>query len=114
MLGIFTDYTRCTNKYKIRSPFRQQIRLSQMHLGDTCNRLGVVDEKSGGISGRRDAGRRNSVVPPTLLLVPLDVRHCDDNMSGRESGSELSQCHSRINRFFHGLLDCNHKHCVFQ
>lgn len=44
-------------------------------------------EESGGISGRRDAGRRNLVVPPTLLFVPLDVRHCDGNMSGWESGS---------------------------
>lgn len=81
-----------------------------MYLGDTCNRLGVVDERSGGISGRRDAGRRNPVVPPTLLFVALDVRHCDGNMSGRESGSKLSQCHSRINRFFHGLLNCDRKH----
>lgn len=78
------------------------------------NRLGVADERSGkewwhfGASGRRTSQSRRPAHPS--FLVPLDVRHCDGNMSSRESGSELSRCHSRINRFFHGLLNCDREH----
>lgn len=40
-------------------------------------------EVYGGIWERRDAGRRNLDVPPSLpLFVPLDVYHCDGNILG--------------------------------
>lgn len=93
----------------VESLFCQWIRLSPTYSG-ARNRVGVA-QRRGSVwrhleaSGRR-AGHRNLNVPPSpLLLLPLDVYHCDGNIPGySRRASDLSHSHSGISFSLHDDL----------